>query len=56
MTSELMYWAFPRATHYEPWRYWSVHRAARKVAIKVSRCGKGNRPSHSNAGLISGLL
>jgi len=41
-TVDLMRWAFPRATRYEPWRYWSVHRAARKFAIKVRRCGKGN--------------
>ena len=41
-TIDLMRWAFPRATRYEPWRYWSVHRAAKKFAIKVRRWDKGN--------------
>ena len=42
LTADLMHWAFPRATRYEPWRYWSVHRAAKKFAIKVRRWDKGN--------------
>ena len=42
LTAELMRWAFPRQTTYRPNRYWSVHLAARRIAIKLGRCGKGN--------------
>jgi hypothetical protein len=37
-----MRWVFPGVRRYEPWRYWSVHRAATKFAVKINRCGKGN--------------
>jgi hypothetical protein len=42
LTIDLMRYVFPRTSRCEPWRYWSVHRAATKYAVKVGRCGKGN--------------
>lgn len=39
-TGEIMLWAFPRLDgRYGSgsWRYWSVHRAARKFAVRVSK-------------------
>jgi hypothetical protein len=38
-TGEIMRWAFPRLDRYEPWRYWSVHRAASKFAIRLGKQG-----------------
>ena len=42
LTIELMRWAHPRVDRYEPWRYWSVHRAAPRFAVRLGRCGQGN--------------
>jgi hypothetical protein len=41
-TGEIMLWAFPRLDGrygHGSWRYWSVHRAARKFAVRVGKQG-----------------
>jgi hypothetical protein len=45
-TSDLMRWAFPKLDgRYEQlWRYWSVHRAAERYAIKIGRADRGYGP------------
>jgi hypothetical protein len=57
LTIDLMRWVFPRVSHYEAWRYWSVHRAATKCAVKVGRCGKGNlwQPNNQLLARIKGV-
>ena len=35
LTIDLLEHAYPRVTHYEPWHYVSVYRAATKFAVRV---------------------